>query len=480
MLALAGYGALTLGLAAALLWALEPRVQRPLAVRAATAALTLVLSAETLAWCWAVAAPSPYDLSLPPTPTEAAVRVALSAATGLAAFASVAPGLALEGVVAGLLLALLGAQAAGWLRLFEAWRLLGWFAGSFFPPFVPAALAASGALAGAALRSRELEGKRWQSCVALLLLWAVPLRLCSGWIRSRYGVRATSLTADAGLEPPAAAERVSLAWLYPWAGRSARFEQKQALVAGINAAPESLERLQAYARARGFKGIFARQAVSALRDGWRFWWEPERALDAAMMRAPGRLAPDYLTALDLLRAGPMDETRYRRLQELAEIAAPRKEGFEDVNRTQMIFEGFASAYARFGDEESARPWLYRIDNLWPIYEKKIEVTPVETRHDGHIQGTLLLDGAPADGVKVGLFYVAISTGASPPAGWLSESDFADSRGRFSFDALAPGYYYLGLMGLPNQLRGRVLNSPGLIDLPAEKPSVVLDPIRVVR
>ncbi len=480
MLALAGYGALTLALGAALWRLLEPRPARGLVAQAVTAALSLLLAAETLAWCWAVRAPSPFDLSLPPTPTEAASRVAVSVATALAAFASAAPALALEGFVAGLLLALLGAQAAGWLRLFEAWRLLGWFSGTFFAPLTPPVLAASAALVGAALRWTEFEGRRWQTCLAVLLLWALPLRAGSAWIRSRYSIRAASLAADAGLEPAAGAERVSLAWLYPWAGRSVRFEEKQAVISGVNVAPESLEKLQAYLRARDFQGVFAKQAIAALRQGWLFWWEADRALDAAMMHHPGRLPPDYLGALGLLRAGPMDETRYRRLQALADVAAPRKEGFEDVNRSQLIFEGFASAYARFGDEESARPWLYRIDNLWPIYEKKIEITPVETRHDGHIEGTLLLGGAPAEGVKVGLFYVALSTSASPPSGWLSESDFPDSRGRFSFDALAPGYYYLGLMGLPTQLRGRVLNSPGLIQLLAEKPSVVLDPIRVER
>ena len=481
MLALAGYGALTLALTAALWRLLEPWDRpRPAVARACTAALLLLLAAQTLAWCWAVRAPSPFELSLPPSPAEAAGRVALCAATALAAFASISPALALEGLVAGLLLALLGAQGAGWLRLFEAWRLLGWFSGTFFAPLIPAFLAACAALAVFALRGRELEGRRWQTCLALLLLWALPLRACSGWIRSRYAIRAPSLAADAGLPPAAAAERVSLAWLYPWAGRTARFEEKQAAASGVNVDPESLEKLDAYVRARDLKGVFVRQAVAALRQGWLFWWEPDRALDAASLGRPGRLIPDYVAALDLVRAGPMDEPRYRRLQKLSEAAAPRTEGFDDVNRSQLIFEGFASAFARFGDEESQRPWLFRIDNLWPIYDKKIEITPVETRHDGHIEGTVFIDGAPAEGVKVGLFYVALSTAASPLSGWLSESDFPDARGRFSFDALAPGYYYLGLMGVRSQLRGRVLNSPGLVQLTSEKASLVLDPIRVQR
>ena len=478
MLAWAAYAALTLALGGGLWRIVSPRQDRDAPRQAVTAALMALLAAQALGWCWNVRVPGPYELSTPPSFASAAARAAAGAACGLAAFASVSPALASEGLFVGLLLALLGAQAAAWLRLFQAWRLMGWFSGTFFAALTPAALAATCGLVTAALRLPEFRGWRWPVAAAALLLWAAPVRLAAWRLRETYHLRAPSLSADAGAPTTFTAERVSLAWLYPWGGRSVRFEERQATVLGVDASPETLEKIERYLRARDLRSVFAKQALGVLRQGWLFWWEGDRALDVAMLHRPGWAPPDYKTALNLLRSGPIDETRYRRLEQLAETARARKQGFEDVSTSQFIFEGFASAYARFGDEKSARPWLLRIDNLWPIYDKKIEITPVEMSHDGRIAGTLLLDGWPATGVKVGLFYVAASTAASPPVGWLSQSNFPDGQGRFSFDALAPGAYYLGLMGMPAQLRGRVLNAPGLIPLTAEVPAVFLDPIKI--
>ena len=357
---------------------------------------------------------------------------------------------------------------------YSAWACLGWFAGPFSLLTAPILACSAWQRQRRYAVRLTLSGK---TALLLSLGRCLRARLCGGCAMPT--VWAPTLAAEAGLAPVASAERVTLAWLYPASGRSVRFEEKKAVVSGLQASPESLERLDAYLRERDYRSVFGRQAVAALRQGWLFWWEPERALEAALLARPGRLAPDYKLALGLLRGGPMDERRYQRLERLAQLARPRKDGFEDVNTSQLIFEGFASAYARFGDDESARSWLYRVDSLWPIYEKKIEVSPVETSHEGRVDGSLLLDGRPAVAIKVGLFYVPSSTSAAS-SGLLSQSGYPDAQGRFSFRSLAPGAYYLGLMGLPSQLRGRVLNPPGFIRLTPEAFTARLDPIRVER
>ena len=479
MSAFAAQAALSLALGAALSWFLDPRQGRSAARRALSFALLTLLAALTLGWCWALKAVGPFEIATSLSREELAARCALSALLGAAAFVSVSAELALEGVAAGLLFAFLGSQAALWLRIFQAWACLGWFAGPFFSLLTAPILACSCMAAAAALRHPDLRSARGKTALLLLLLWALPARAAVWRLRDAYGLRAPTLAAEAGLAPVVSAERVTLAWLYPASGRSVRFEEKKAVVSGLQASPESLERLDAYLRERDYRSVFGRQAVAALRQGWLFWWEPERALEAALLARPGRLAPDYKLALGLLRGGPMDERRYQRLERLAQLARPRKDGFEDVNTSQLIFEGFASAYARFGDDESARSWLYRVDSLWPIYEKKIEVSPVETSHEGRVDGSLLLDGRPAVAIKVGLFYVPSSTSAAS-SGLLSQSGYPDAQGRFSFRSLAPGAYYLGLMGLPSQLRGRVLNPSGFIRLTPEAFTARLDPIRVER
>lgn len=480
MLALAAQAALSVALAGALHALLAPRKGLSGARRALALTLLVLLSAVALSWCWALRAAGPNEISPSPASLELAARLAGGALLGALAYAALSPALALEGAAAGLVFSLLGAQAMVWLRVFQAWRALGWYAGTFFAPAAAPLLALSCLLAAAALRHEEFRGYRWQTAAALLLLWGVPARAAVWQLKRSYGLRAPTLAADAGLPPALKAERVSLAWLYPSPGRAVRFEDKQAVAEGVEASPESLAKLESYLLTHDFHGVFARQALAALRKGWQFWWEPERALDAASLHKIGVAPPDYKGALGLLRAGPMDEERFRKLEELAQAAEPRKEGFEDVNTSQIIFENFASAYARFGDEESARRWLLRVDNLWPIYDKKIEVSPVETAHDCRVNGSVLVDGLPTTTVKVGLFLVSSSTSAASVSGWLSQSRYPDERGQFTFGSLAPGTYYLGLMGLPSQLRGRVLNPPGFIDLSPEAPVSRLDPIRVER
>src|SRR5206468_2296957 len=151
---------------------------------------------------------------------------------------------ALEGLAVGLLFSLLGVQAAVWLRVFQAWRALGWFSGTFYPVVAAPALTATCALVAVALRHAEFRGYRWQTAVLALLIWAVPARVAVWRLKSAYGLRAPTLAADAGLTPASKAERVSLAWLYPEGGHAVRFEQKQAVVQGVEASPDSLEKLR--------------------------------------------------------------------------------------------------------------------------------------------------------------------------------------------------------------------------------------------
>ena len=302
-------------------------------------------------------------------------------------------------------------------------------------------------------------------------------KLEAGW---DFGPR--SLVEAAGLPPLEEAPAVSVALLKPAAGEPYHLESKKAELGGLNVSQESLVKLYQYLDSRAYRSIFWRRGLKALRQGWLFWWDADRALKAASLAVPGRVAPDYRQALGLLKSGPQTQARLSALESLAAQAKPRKEGFEDVTQSQYIFEGFSGAYARLGNEDQARWWLLKIDNLWPIYEKRIEVTQVESMHDGEVGGTVLLSSAPAEGMLVGLFYLGMSTTTETAlsSGTLSDSMLADAQGRFKFSYLGPGRYYLGLLGVPSDLSGRIHDSPGIIDLSRDVPVARLAPIIIER
>src|SRR6185369_16583416 len=218
----------------------------------------------------------------------------------------------------------------------------------------------------------------------LIVLWFAggvfaQRRLETGW---DFGPR--TLPEAAGLPAVEEAPSIGIAWLKQFGAEPYVVEEKKTEMFGLDVSQESLVKLYQYLDARNYKSIFWKRGLKALRQGWLFWWDADRALKAASLAVPGRISPDYRQALSLIKAGPQTQSRMSALEGLAERAKPRKEGFEDVTQSQYIFEGFSGAYARLGNEDQARWWLLKIDGLWPIYEKRIEVTQVESMHDGEV------------------------------------------------------------------------------------------------
>jgi hypothetical protein len=313
--------------------------------------------------------------------------------------------------------------------------------------------------------------------LGLFVAWSLGGELELLRLERSWGLGPATLSEAAGVSTARGAPTVSVAWLRPSGGSPYRLESRTMAVEGLDGSGESLEKIFRYLRARRFHSIFAAQGMRALRRGWRLWWDTGRALEADMVAEPGVVVPDYRGALALLKAGPLTDDRFGKLAELARDAGPRREGFEDVTQSQYIFEAFSAAYARFGDEGNSRSWLYRVDNLWPIYEKKIEVSPLENFREGRITGRILENGEPSSSVIVGLFYLPLSTSAAKTDGILSASDIPDTGGRFAFTGLGEGSYYLGLMAPAGKL-GRVGGSPGPILISAGFPESELPPLEI--
>lgn len=404
----------------------------------------------------------------------------LTEAQGLALFA-ITPlaGLAWSSAWLGLVLALLG--AAAWLMqpLLEAasqFSGLARFASAMLPfGLLAAAAFCSFCIAHEDARAWRGKGPAFTLALWLGLPWGLEAYLSRSW---DYG--SGSLREAAGLPAAGATPNSAVLVLRPEGGDETRSLERLHVVGRSDASRESLLRARRYLEERGWRSLHKKEGLALLRRGWLDHWEPDLALEALALHVPGEVLPDYAGALALIRAGPLDEGRLAELNRLDELANTVGGGFESVSSSQRIFEAFSSAYARYGDEEKSREWLLRVDKLWPLYDRKVEVAPLELMRDGSIQGGLFIDGRPASAVKVGLFLETVSEATGRKSVDLSAAAWPDSSGRFRFDDLGPGTYHLELMGTAEQLQGAVLGSPGFIDLYEGSREAVLPSIMIER
>jgi hypothetical protein len=405
-----------------------------------------------------------------------------SVALGAAAFAAARGrgGLA-AGAAFGLVSSAIGWCASRWPLLSRAVELCGGvFLGLVLTLFLTAALALTHAALAAALVREDLRPRSRRIALSLAAVWAFATFGADAALSRVWGFGPRSLAAAAGVPTNRGASTLSVAWLYPTRNRAYHVDSRRMSSETTDLAPGSIDRIEAFLEKTRFRGVFAAEAVAAVRLGRLQWWDEERALDAMMISVPGRVHPDYLHALELLRAGPVTAERYGKLEQLAAATGRRVEGFEKASDAQTIFEGFSAAYARFGDEPKAREWLNRLDGLWAVSDRRIEVGSYEELREGRVEGALLLDGRGATDLRVGLFAVWRSSATQTTHYWLSGSRVPDQDGRFYFDGLGPGRYVLALLGRPEDLRGSFSGVPGVFEITDERPDVLLNPVRLRR
>lgn len=428
-------------------------------------------------------------------PLQALALQAAGLLLGAAAFACAGgKGRARLGASFGLVMSAIGWCASRWPQLSRAIDLAGaTWVGPFLGWLVAPALAVTAAATAAAFLHKDLRPRALLIVIWTAAAWAVPTLATEASLARWWGYGPRSLAEAAGVPTSADAQVATVVRLSPSRGRTTSRESVKMAASlqdlrideppstGVDLSPESLAKLEGFLQRTGYRDVFAAQALDAVRRGWLMWWDADHALDAMMIAVPGRAYPDYRGALDLIKVGPMTAERFEKLEQLdAEATADPHTGFEQVTRSQYIFEDFAAAYARFGDEAKARRWLGHIDNLLLVTEKKVEVAPLEDFRSGEVSGSLLLDGRPAGGVMVGLFEIWRTTPTASGLRLLSGSTFPDADGRFKFTDLGPGDYELSLLGRPEDLRGRISGSPGRFEIGYDRPSAALLPISIDR
>ncbi len=439
-----------------------------------------------LSWCalgWTVSVrpfPDAFPLELPAS--RALSLLIASVALGAAAFGAARGrgGLA-AGAAFGLLASFTGLCASRWPQLARAIELCGGvFLALLLKTFLTGALAATHAALAAALVREDWRGGPRRVVFSTIAALALATFAVEGALSRAWGFGPRSLPAAAEVPSNESSTVESVAWLYPDQSAAYRLDSRRMSSETTDLSPFSLDRLEAFLARNKFRGVFAAEALAAVRLGRLQWWDEELALDALMISVPGRAHPDYLRALELLRAGPMTAERYGKLSQLSAATGRRVEGFEKAGDSQRIFEGFSAAYARFGDETKAREWLMRLDGLWPLSVKLIEAGPLEDLREGRVSGSAFLDGRAATALRVGLFYVHRSSATQSTHEWLSGSRVPDADGRFYFGGLGPGIYTLALLGRPEDLRGAITGSPGYFEVTYERPDVLLNPVNLKR
>ncbi len=332
---------------------------------------------------------------------------------GVAAFSAAGGrGRARLGAAFGLVMSAIGWCASRWPQLSRAIDLSGaTWVGPFLGSLVAPAFALTAAAVAAALLLKDLKPRAMVLVVAAAALWAVPTLATEAALTRWWGFGPRTLAEAAGIPTGDDVQTAVVLRLAPSRGHTTSRENVRMTSSlqdlrpdeppstGVDLSPESVAKLEGFLQRTGYRGVFAAEALAHVRRGWLMWWDAEHALNAMMLSVPGRVLPDYRGALDLIKVGPMTAERFAKLEQLdAAATADPHTGFTQVTASQYIFEGFAAAYARFGDEAKARRWLAHIDNFLLVTEKKVEVAPARGfPREARSRARSLLDGRPAGG-----------------------------------------------------------------------------------
>ena len=227
------------------------------------------------------------------------------------------------------------ASAVGWCasrrpQLARAIELCGGvFLSIVLSTVLTTALAVTYAALAAALVREDWRPLSRRLVLSLVAVWAIATFGTDAALSRVWGFGPRSLAAAAGVPTNHDSRTLSVVWLYPTRNRPYHVDTRRMSSETTDLAPDSIDRVETFLERSRFRGVFAGEALAAVRLGHLQWWDEERALDALMISVPGRAHPDYLRALELLRAGPVTSERYAQLEQLSAATGRRVEGFEE-------------------------------------------------------------------------------------------------------------------------------------------------------
>lgn len=242
-------------------------------------------------------------------------------------------------------------------------------------------------------------------------------------------------------------------------------------IVGFPNEPGVTYKVEQYLLTRRYQTVLARTLLVHLHDVRSIDWDPVRSLEVDRLcieRAP-RLQFVQLMVETLSRCAVTPEAK-RYLDWLNARCRP-------FPQSQRACQTMGDLYARFGEERKAQEWYDR-GEIPPSSRQKVAST-------GRIQGRVLWNGQPAEGVRVGVMsrqdalpFLRGRPGAEQevlvvrPFAWRVVAGVVatDKAGRFEFPALPHGDYLL-LLRVESQ---RLPPTPGAVQVEGFPATVKID------
>jgi hypothetical protein len=245
-------------------------------------------------------------------------------------------------------------------------------------------------------------------------------------------------------------------------------------VTGVEANPQTRERVWRYLREHNFRSYHTEEAFMHLYDCAALDWDPVASLEVAFAnaeRCPSSRPVFVELLLGKLSACPITPETRRFLDRLADSRF-----FQHPHPNSRRNVG--DLYWKFGDRQKAEEWFRRVP-VGPQDLQHIKKDPLLLTN-GVVTGSLFLNGKPAAGLRVGVVpwgnrFELLGARLPFAQRFIVKGVTTDAQGRFRLDRLPAAIYALVVAAPARDIPPRpnavkVTNLPGRIDLGRTRPS----------
>ncbi|HDS08667.1 MAG TPA: hypothetical protein ENN73_00440 [Firmicutes bacterium] len=241
---------------------------------------------------------------------------------------------------------------------------------------------------------------------------------------------------------------------------------------------DNLRKVEKYLIDRQGETIFNNVCREIIHNGYYVLWDVERAHEKQAEYAYDLFLPRMMFLTKLKRL-PVTEKNFKYLKEFS-----NREVFYAGGRSALRI---SEVYIHFGQFDEARKWL----EIFKASADKTEedlLIPETILTDGVITGCFLLNGEPLSSIKVGLFnnYGSTDLTGFRIASNLLDTRITDTSGRFKFENIGTGEYFLGIMTdkelIPYSISPEnitVSPLPNVLKLDLENPAIDLKDIDII-
>ena len=263
--------------------------------------------------------------------------------------------------------------------------------------------------------------------------------------------------------------------------------------------PDAVAALERFVAGKGKNSVLRKSAMMGAADVYNTLWQPREYYQLI----------DNFTRQNSLKHGSLLQIQIKLawLMRAAPINAETRAMLEQMSDDKRYFIGgraaamLAAAWARFGDMKRAEGFLASARRASPDRYDHVKLV-LGSLSNGRLAGQIAMPGATTAGIRVGLFRLTDDDPTKPASSVRKKKSPGDPKpaftktnmtvlvgsavltadGRFAFQHLGAGDYYLAMLIPDEKLKGRDRiagnNTPDLISLNAAAPRRDLGVIRL--